>query len=62
MITLAVGCDGCGRMYAKYDAVSHSIFSDAKRDGWSVARDKKKGDDLCPVCIDKRAAKDGGPR
>lgn len=60
MTPICILCDGgkdqgCASAYVPtYKLASHdsdTIIAAARKEGWQIARDKRKADDLCPACI-----------
>ncbi len=55
---LCVLCDGCGAAWipAYKDSHTETTIAAAKKAGWQIATNKKRADDLCPLCLVKQTA------
>lgn len=54
MISIAIHCDDCPRVFAVGCSDGNTVIGDAKADGWFIGTDRKRYDDLCPQCLRRR--------
>jgi len=57
VLILAILCDGCEAAWipSYKDNHSETTIAAATKAGWQIAKNKKRADDLCPMCLAKQS-------